>query len=74
MAKMKMGMGKAATTKPHIRMRKLKPVAASAFPAAPMAFPPSPPQGADPAAAMGGPAGPMPGGMSTGAGPGDMGT
>ena len=65
--------------KPHIRMRKMKPVPPSAFPTAPMAFPQSPiPGGAD----MGGPpTGPspdqgmtaQPGGMSAGAGPGDMG-
>lgn len=70
----KMKMGKAGSAKPHIRMRKLKSVAGSAFPTAPMAFPPSPPQGVDPGAAMGGPAGAMPGGMSGGAAPGDMGT
>lgn len=62
-----------APNKPHIRMRKLKPVAASAFPQAPMAFPPpgDPSGGApDPTQAM---AGPAPGGMPSGAGPGDMG-
>lgn len=69
-----MKTGKAGSAKPHIRMRKLKPVAASAFPTAPMAFPPSPPQGVDPSTAMGGPSGSMPGGMSTGGAPGDMGT
>lgn len=65
-----MKTGKAGSAKPHIRMRKMKSVAGSAFPTAPMAFPPSPPQGVDPAAAMGGPAG----GMPTGAAPGSMGT
>lgn len=55
--------------KPHIRMRKLKPVPAGAFPTAAAAFPPSggpadPTQGMAPSA---------PGGMPGAAGPGDMG-
>jgi hypothetical protein len=58
-------------SKPHIRMRKLKTVAPSAFPPTPMAFPPDPNAGApDAGQAMAA----QPGGMSTGAGPGDMGT
>lgn len=62
--------GKAGSAKPHIRMRKLKPVAASAFPQTPMAFPSAPPQGApDPSQAMG----PMAGGMPSSGAPGDMG-
>ena len=56
MAKMKMPkMGGKPADKPHVRMRKLKAVAPSAFPPAPMAFPPS----ADPSAGGGAPA--MPG-------------
>lgn len=54
--------------KPHIRMQKLKPVPPSAFPQAAAAFPSD--GGAGGAAAM---PGPPPGGMPTGAAPGDMG-
>lgn len=70
----KMKTGKASSGKPHIRMRKMASSPGSAFPPSPMAFPPSPPQGADPSTAMGGPAGPMPGGPPAGGGaaPGDM--
>lgn len=50
--------------KPHIRMRKVKPVASSAFPTAPVAFPtPASVPGAD--AAMG-PGAPMPGAAGLG--------
>jgi hypothetical protein len=53
--------------KPHIRMQKLKPVPASAFPTAAAAFPPT--AGApSPGDAMGAP----PGGMPSGAAPGDL--
>lgn len=65
-----MKTGKAGGAKPHIRMRKLKPVAASAFPPSPMAFPPPVQAAADPGAAQAMP--PAPGGMPPSAGPGDM--
>lgn len=60
------------SAKPHIRMRGVKPVAASAFPAAPMAFPPSGPMSGppDPSVAMP----PAPGGMPSGAAPGMTGS
>lgn len=65
------GMTKPPIPKPHIRMRKMKPVAASAFPTAPAAFPDNGPGGApDPGSAIAAPAG----GMPSGAGPGDMGS
>lgn len=62
---------KTSVPKPHIRMRKLKPVAPSAFPGAPMAMPAAAPGGPalGPEAAMGA----APGGMPSAAGPGDMG-
>ena len=69
--KMPMKSGKAGSAKPHIRMRKMKTVAASAFPPSPMAFPPPVQAAADPGAAAPMPA--APGGMPTQAGPGDMG-
>ena len=55
--------------KPHIRMRKLKTVAASAFPTAPAAFPPAP-NPPTPDQSIGAPGG----GMPSGAAPGDMGS
>lgn len=55
------------STKPHIRMRKLKSVAASAFPQAQAAFPTD--GGADPATPDDASAGP-----AMGAAPGTMGT
>lgn len=58
----------APKTKPHVNMRKIKMSGASAFPTAPMAFPPSGAPAA-PDAAMGA----APGGMSGGAAQGDMG-
>lgn len=65
-----MPAAKRATAKPHIRMRKVKPVPPSAFPPSPMAFPPSAAGPPGPDAAMGAPpAGPM-----TGAGPGMLGS
>lgn len=55
--------------KPHIRMRKMKPVASSAFPTGPAAFPAGP--GADsPSTAMG-PSSPVMPGAAAG---GDMGS
>lgn len=58
------------SAKPHIRMQKIKPVAASAFPTAAAAFPQGGPAGApDPGAAMGDPGG---GGMPPSAAPGGM--
>lgn len=69
----KSGMPPAARAmgaKPHIRMRKMKPVAASAFPVGPAAFPAGGPQGApDPGAALAA----QPNGMGSGANPGDSG-
>lgn len=64
-------MAKSPVPKPHIRMRKMKPVAASAFPTAPAAFP-SDGQGpaADPGSAIAAPTG----GMPSGAAGGDMGS
>lgn len=72
-----MKTGKAGSGKPHIRMRKTKSTPSSAFPAGPGAFPPMPPQGVDPATAMGGAPGGAPGGVpgapgGGGASPGDM--
>ena len=61
-------MPKAKSEKPHIRMRKLRPVAASAFPTGPAAFP-ADPNAPGPDAAMGPPSPAMPGA----AGGGDMG-
>lgn len=58
-----------AAPKPHIRMRKMKPVASSAFPTGPAAFPAGPGAG-DPGAAMGPPSPAMPGGAAGG----DMGS
>lgn len=56
------------SAKPHIRMQKLKPVPASAFPTAAAAFPTSAaPPGPDAAAAA------APEGMPSGAAPGMMG-
>lgn len=66
-------MGDGGGSKPHLRMRKLKPGGgASAFPTAPVAFPQAP--GAigagSPGMAM---SGPMPGAAGAGAAGGDMG-
>jgi hypothetical protein len=46
---------KKGSAKPHIRMRKLKPVPPGAFPQSPMAFPPDPGAMPDPGEAMTGP-------------------
>jgi len=84
--KMKMpGMpkGSGRSTKPHARLRKLKPVATTAFPSGAMAFPPQPDPGAGPMGA-GGPPMPAapdpsqmmsapPGGAATSPAPGDLG-
>lgn len=62
------GMPKSGSAKPHIRMRKVKPVPPSAFPSGPAAFP------ADPGAPTpGGALAASPGGMPSGAAGGDMG-
>lgn len=55
--------------KPHIRLRKLKPVPAGAFPTAAAAFPPGGGPMNDPGQAMSA----SPGGMPSAAGAGDMG-
>lgn len=60
---------KKGSAKPHIRMRKLKPVPAGAFPQSPMAFPTDPGAMVGPQEAMAA----SPGGMPSAAGPGSMG-
>jgi hypothetical protein len=60
---------KKGSMKPHIRMRKLKPVPPGAFPQSPLAFPSAPGAMPDPGAALQAPAG----GMPSAAGPGMMG-
>lgn len=67
MKKMSAPVAKRMSPKPHIRMQKIKPVAKSAFPTAAAAFPTnSAPPGPDQAMAA------PPGGMPSGAAPGDM--
>lgn len=61
--------GGKASTKPHVRMRHLKPAPGGAFPQSPLAFPPGGGPMDNPGQAMSAP----PGGMPTGAAPGDMG-
>lgn len=63
------GSMKKGSAKPHIRMRKLKPVPGGAFPQSPMAFPTDPGAQPGPDQAMQAPAGGMPGAAA----PGSMG-